>query len=265
MRLCSIASGSSGNCIYAGSEKTHLLVDAGISAKKLEAGLLKLQVEGKDIKGLLITHEHSDHIQGVGVLARRYGFPIYATRGTIARMKKMKSLGAVDAGLYHVIRADQRFMIGDMEVEPFAVSHDAAEPVAYRLSCGRKRAAVATDMGIYTDYIVEHLKELDVLLLEANHDIRMLQAGPYPYPLKQRILGECGHLSNESAGQLLCRVLHDQMKKIYLGHLSKENNYAELAYETVKLEIELDPVKYKPGDFDIQVAKRDCPSELCEW
>ena len=265
MRLCSIASGSSGNCIYTGSENTHLLVDAGISAKKVEEGLKKLQLEGKDIDGLLITHEHSDHIQGVGVLARRYGFPIYATGGTIARMKASKSLGAVDAGLYNVIRADQRFMIKDVEVEPFSISHDAAEPVAYRFSCRGRSAAVATDMGVYTDYIVEHLKELDVLLLEANHDIRMLQVGPYPYPLKQRIMGECGHLSNESAGQLLCRILHDQMKQIYLGHLSKENNYAELAYETVKLEIELGPVKYKGGDFDIQVARRDCCSGVCEW
>ncbi len=265
MRLCSIASGSSGNCIYTGSSRTHLLVDAGISAKKVEEGLKELQVEGKDIQGLLITHEHSDHIKGAGILARRYGVPIYATGGTIRQMKSMKSLGKIDAGLYHVIQADRPFTIGDVEVTPFGISHDAAEPVAFRFSCQGKSAAVATDMGVYTDYIVEHLKGLDVLLLESNHDIKMLQVGPYPYPLKQRILGECGHLSNESAGQLLCRILHDQMKKIYLGHLSKENNYAELAYETVKLEIQLDPVAYGPEDFDIQVARRDCCSGICEW
>ena len=146
MRLCSIASGSSGNCIYTGSDRTHLLVDAGISAKKVEEGLSELQVEGKDIQGLLITHEHSDHIKGVGILARRYGIPIYATGGTIARMKKMKSLGAIDEGLYHVICADRRFTIGDVEVEPFRISHDAAEPVAFRFSCGGKSAAVATDI-----------------------------------------------------------------------------------------------------------------------
>lgn len=265
MRLCSIASGSSGNCIYTGSETTHLLVDAGISAKKIEAGLRELQVEGKDIQGLLITHEHSDHIKGAGILARRYGFPIYATEGTIRQMKATSSLGTVDESLYHVVRADEQFTIGDVEIEPFRISHDAAEPVAYRFRCGEKKAAVATDMGVYNDYIVEHLKGQDVLLLEANHDIQMLQVGPYPYPLKQRILGERGHLSNESAGQLLCRVLHDRMKKIYLGHLSKENNYAELAYETVRLEIQLDPGQYSPGDFDIQVAKRDCCSGVYEW
>lgn len=265
MRLCSIASGSSGNCIYTGSDETHLLVDAGISAKKIEAGLRELQVDGKDIQGLLITHEHSDHIKGVGILARRYGLPIYATEGTIGQMKRMSSLGTIEEGLYHVVRADQKFRIGDVEIEPFRISHDAAEPVAYRFRCGEKSAAVATDMGIYNDYIVEHLKGLDVLLLEANHDIQMLQVGPYPYPLKQRILGERGHLSNESAGQLLCRILHDDMKKIYLGHLSKENNYAELAYETVKLEIKLNPVEYGPGDFDIQVASRDCCSGVCTF
>lgn len=265
MRLCSIASGSSGNCIYTGSEKTHLLVDAGISAKKVEEGLKKLQVEGKDLKGLLLTHEHSDHVKGVGILARRYGLSVYATAGTIARLKRMKSLGKIDEGLYHVIKADQKFMIGDVEVEPFQISHDAAEPVAYRFCCGEKCAAVATDMGRYNDYIVEKLKKLDVLLLEANHDIQMLEVGPYPYPLKQRILGEWGHLSNESAGQLLCRVLHDGMKKIYLGHLSKENNYVELAYETVKLEIELGDVKYGAGDFDIEVAKRDECMGVFEW
>lgn len=265
MRLCSIASGSSGNCIYTGSDSTHLLVDAGISARKIEEGLRQIELEGKDIQGLLITHEHSDHVKGVGILARRYGMPIYGTAGTIAQMKAMSGLGTIDEELYHVVRADEAFTIGDVEVEPFAISHDAAEPVAYRFRCGEKSAAVATDMGVYTDYIVDHLKDLDVLLVEANHDIQMLQVGPYPYPLKRRILGDRGHLSNESAGQLLCRVLHDNMKKIYLGHLSKENNYAELAYETVKLEIQLDPVKYMPGDFDIQVAKRDCVSGVCEF
>ena len=265
MRLCSIASGSSGNCIYTGTDDTHLLVDAGVSAKKIEAGLKDLELEGHDIQGLLITHEHSDHIKGVGVLARRYGFPIYATQGTIDQMKGMSSLGAIDEGLYHTIRPDETFSIGDVEVEPLHISHDAADPVAYRFESNGKSAAVATDMGIYNDYIVEHLKGLDVVLLEANHDIQMLQVGPYPYPLKQRILGERGHLSNESAGQLLCRILHDNMKKIYLGHLSKENNYAQLAYETVKLEIQLDPVEYMPQDFDIQVAERDCISGICNF
>ncbi len=241
------------------------MVDAGISAKKIDAGLKELELKGKDIQGLLITHEHSDHVQGLGVLSRKYGIPIYGTKGTLERVRAMSSLGTIDAGLYHEIQADTPFLIGDVQVEPFRISHDAAEPVAYRLASGGKSAAVATDMGLYNDYIVEHLKGLDTLLLESNHDIQMLEVGPYPYPLKQRILGERGHLSNESAGQLLCKVLHDEMKRIYLGHLSKENNYAELAYETVRLEIQLNPVKYMPDDFEIQVAKRDECSGVCEF
>ncbi len=265
MRFCSIASGSSGNCIYIGSGQTQLLVDAGVSAKRIEEGLHELELTGQDIDGLLITHEHVDHIKGVGVLARKYGFPIYATAGTIERMKATASLGPVDEELYHVVRADESFTVGDIEAQPFTISHDAADPVAYHFCCGGKQAAVATDMGVYDDYIVQHLQGLDVLLLEANHDVRMLEVGRYPYPLKQRILGERGHLSNESAGELLCRVLHDDMKKIYLGHLSKENNYEELAYETVKLEIRLGPTDYSPGDFDIEVAKRDERSHLCEF
>ncbi len=257
MRMCSIASGSSGNCIYVGSDNHHILIDAGISGKRVEAGLRELELSGKDIDGILLTHEHSDHIKGLGVLARKYGVPIYATPGTAGAVKAMSGLGRIDDSLFVEIHADQDFQIGDLKVSPFHISHDAAEPVAYRIACGEKKMAVATDLGVYTDYTVEHLKGLDVLLLEANHDIHMLQVGAYPYYLKQRISGDLGHLSNETAGKLLCEVLHDDLKAIVLGHLSKENNYAELAYETVKLEIILGDTPYQPGDFPLSVASRD--------
>lgn len=257
MRMCSIASGSSGNCIYVGSDNHHILIDAGISGKRVEAGLRELELSGKDIDGILLTHEHSDHIKGLGVLARKYGVPIYATPGTAGAVKAMSGLGRIDDSLFVEIHADQDFQIGDLKVSPFHISHDAAEPVAYRIACGEKKMAVATDLGVYTDYTVEHLKGLDVLLLEANHDIHMLQVGAYPYYLKQRISGDLGHLSNETAGKLLCEVLHDDLKAIVLGHLSKENNYAELAYETVKLEITLGDTPYQPGDFPLSVASRD--------
>ena len=257
MRMCSIASGSSGNCIYVGSDNHHILIDAGISGKRVEAGLRELELSGKDIDGILLTHEHSDHIKGLGVLARKYGVPIYATPGTAGAVKAMSGLGRIDDSLFVEIHADQDFQIGDLKVSPFHISHDAAEPVAYRIACGEKKMAVATDLGVYTDYTVEHLKGLDVLLLEANHDIHMLQVGAYPYYLKQRISGDLGHLSNERAGKLLCEVLHDDLKAIVLGHLSKENNYAELAYETVKLEITLGDTPYQPGDFPLSVASRD--------
>ena len=257
MRMCSIASGSSGNCIYVGSDNHHILIDAGISGKRVEAGLRELELSGKDIDGILLTHEHSDHIKGLGVLARKYGVPIYATPGTAGAVKAMSGLGRIDDSLFVEIHADQDFQIGDLKVSPFHISHDGAEPVAYRIACGEKKMAVATDLGVYTDYTVEHLKGLDVLLLEANHDIHMLQVGAYPYYLKQRISGDLGHLSNETAGKLLCEVLHDDLKAIVLGHLSKENNYAELAYETVKLEITLGDTPYQPGDFPLSVASRD--------
>jgi len=262
MRLCSIASGSSGNCIYVGDDSTHLLVDTGISRKRVEEGLHMLGVKGTEIDGILITHEHIDHIQGLGVFSRKYEVPIYATRGTIEGIKGMASLGKIPDGLLKEVSVDERFCLGDMEIEPFAISHDAREPSGYRIENGRRAAAVATDLGIYDDYTVRHLRDLNALVLEANHDIHMLEVGPYPYPLKRRVMGEKGHLSNELSGRLLCDILHDGLQHVILGHLSKENNYAELAYETVKLEITLGNNPYKGEDIPIMVAKRDVASEI---
>ena len=261
MRLCSIASGSSGNCIYVGSDHTHLLVDTGISKKRIEEGLKELEIKGEELDGILITHEHADHIQGLGVFSRKYEIPIYGTPGTIRGIRDYKNLGKMPEGLYHEIQVDKEFKLGDIDVHPFAISHDANEPSGYRIEQGGKSVAVATDLGKYDDYTVKNLKNLDAILLEANHDIRMLQVGRYPYYLKQRILGDRGHLSNENAGRLLCRLLHDNMKAIFLGHLSRENNYEELAYETVCSEVTLGDNPYKSKDFRIQVAHRDFASE----
>lgn len=260
--MCSIASGSSGNCIYAGTEATHVLVDAGISGKKVEEGLHSIDLTGHDVDAVLVTHEHSDHISGLGVLCRRYRIPVYGTRQTLEAIRACKSLGEIPEELFYEISPDCPFTIKDLTVNPMQISHDAACPVAYRFSYGKKRAAVCTDLGTYNDYTVECLKGMDVLLLEANHDVNMLQVGSYPYYLKQRILGNRGHLSNENSGRLLSRVLHDNLKKVVLGHLSKENNLPELAYETVKLEIDLADNSYKSGDFPIQVAKRSEVSEM---
>ncbi len=262
MKFCSIASGSSGNCVYAGSEHGTVLIDAGISGKKVEAGLNQIGLTTKDVDAILLTHEHSDHIKGLGVLARKYAIPIYGTRGTIARVQEQAGLGKIDPSLYHEIRANEPFLIRDLEILPFPISHDAAEPVAYRMEHGKKAVAVVTDLGIYGEDTVSYLKNLDAVLLEANHDIRMLQVGRYPYALKQRILGKKGHLSNENAGRLLCSILHDRLKTILLGHLSRENNYEELAYQTVCAEVTMGDNPYQAGDFEIAVAKRDTPSAL---
>ncbi len=265
MRMCSIASGSSGNCIFAASDDTNLMIDAGISGKRMEQGLAEIGCQFRDMAGILITHEHSDHISGLGVVSRRYGIPIYTTKGTREAILKCKSVGEIPSELFREIQPDKEFTVGDITVMPISISHDAAQPTAFVLRQGRKSLGVMTDLGRYDGYIVEKLQNLDVLLLEANHDVHMLQVGTYPYYLKQRILGDKGHLSNELSGRLLGEVLHDGFKMAILGHLSKENNYERLAYETVRLEIDLADSPYRAGDFPICVAKREEVSEVIEF
>lgn len=265
MRLCSIASGSSGNCIFAASDSTNLLIDAGISGKRIEEGLSEIGHTTREVGGILITHEHSDHISGLGVVSRRHGIPIYATKGTKEAVLNCRSVGEIPPELFREIEPDVDFTIGDIKISPVAISHDAAQPTAFVLRQGRKSMGVMTDLGRYDAYIVEKLQNLDVLLLEANHDVHMLQVGTYPYYLKQRILGDRGHLSNELSGQLLSEVLHDGFKVAMLGHLSKENNYERLAYETVRLEIDMADCPYHAGDFPIHVAKRDEVSDVIEF
>jgi len=262
LELCSIASGSSGNCICVGSDHTHVLIDAGISGKRIETGLNEIDLKAGEMQGILVTHEHIDHIAGLGVLARRYGIPIFATEKTVEAISNSKSVGKIDADLFQVIKPGKRFSIGDLMVSPISVSHDAADPVAYKIINDDKSLAVITDLGNYNQAIVDELQGLDALLLEANHDIKMLQMGPYPYPLKQRILGDRGHLSNERSGQLLCELLHDDFGAVLLGHLSKENNYEKLAYEAVRLEVTMGDNPYKAEDFPMYVAKRDTVTDI---
>ena len=263
MRLCSIASGSSGNCIYVGHASTHLLIDAGISGKRIEEGLRSIGVEPQSLNGLLITHEHSDHIQGVGVLARKYGIPLYGTVETFCAMKKGKtSLGKVDDALFQEIHPEEPLSIGEIRVTPFSVSHDAANPVAYIFEADGKKIGMATDLGVYTEQTVEYLKNSGILYLESNHDVSMLEVGPYPYYLKQRILGAHGHLSNDTAAGLLCRLYHEGLRHVLLAHLSKENNYPDLAYETVKAELLM--AVGTENMPDLRVAPRDVPSGIVQ-
>ena len=257
MRFCSIASGSSGNCIYVGTQETHLLIDVGISGRRIEKGLNELDLTGKDVDGILITHEHSDHIGGLGVISRKYQIPIYTTGGTADAISRSKGLGQLPQGLIQEIQEDEPFQIKDLKVNAFTIPHDAAQPVGFRIEHDSSSVGIATDLGKYNDYIVEHLQGLDALLLEANHDIRMLQVGKYPYYLKQRILGDKGHLSNERAGQLLTRLIHDDLQAVLLGHLSKENNMPELAYEAVRVEMTMADEGIAVRDLPMQVARRN--------
>lgn len=265
MRFESIASGSSGNCIYVGSDHTHLLMDVGISKKRTVEALNGIGLGMKDIDGIFITHEHVDHITGLPVIAKNSEMPIYATKGTIDAVLKKSNYCNIDPERFVCVRPDEPVVIGDLKVDPMRISHDAADPVGYRIYEGGKKACVCTDLGCFTDYTAECLKDSDVLLLESNHDVNMLQVGHYPYMLKQRILGDRGHLSNASSGQLLSRVLNDHLKGIFLGHLSKDNNIPELAFETVRVEIMFSESGFRAEELPIQVAKRSEPSPLVEF
>lgn len=261
MNLCSIASGSSGNCTFVGSTQTKLLVDAGISGKRIENGLSSIEVSPQDIQGVLITHEHADHIQGVGVLARRYHTPIYGTAETINSILKINSIGRIPEELLHYVIPDQAFQINDITVEPFSTSHDASNPVCYTFQADGHKIGMATDLGKYDDYIIAKLAGAEILLLEANHDVNMLMVGGYPYYLKQRILGDRGHLSNENSARLICKLFHEKLKHITLAHLSQENNYEELAYETVRIELS-NLVDDRSSEALLSVARRDTVSDM---
>lgn len=265
MRFESFASGSSGNCIYVGSDTTHLLMDVGISRKRTVEALHRLDLSLDDIDGIFLTHEHSDHIMGLPMIAKKSSMPIYATRGTIQAILDNPKYSQIDPGRFVTVCADEKVNVKDLCINPMAISHDAAEPVGYRVNSGGKKVCICTDLGCYTDYTIGCLKDSDVVLLEANHDINMLEVGPYPYSLKQRILGKRGHLSNASSGQLLSRILNDHMKGIFLGHLSRENNFPELAFETVKLELLSSECGYRPEELQIRVAPRKEPGAVVEF
>lgn len=264
MRFVSIASGSEGNCTYIGSNRTHILVDAGISCKRIEEGLKQLALSVKDLDAIFVTHEHGDHIKGLPMLSKKYEIPIYATAGTLDGIMECDKKGVISKELCYAIHPEQQYQVGDLEVCPFHNYHDAADPVVYRINHREQSVAVVTDLGMYDEDMVRHLQELDAILLEANHDVHMLECGAYPYPLKRRILSPLGHLSNQSSGKLLNMLLHDDFKYALLGHLSKRNNYEELALATVCEEIDGSDFAYRAKDFPIEVAKRDCLSSVIE-
>jgi len=264
MRMMNIASGSSGNVTFIGTDEVSLLVDVGISKKRIDTALAEIDMQLSDMDGIFITHEHADHVKGLGVIARKHSIPIYATYKTIEAVRSDKSLGAFDEELLRPIKNRESVVIGDMEVTAHPISHDAADPVCYAFTSAGRKAVIATDMGCYDDETVDFLSEADAMLIEANHDIRMLEAGPYPYSLKKRILGDRGHLSNESSGQLVRSLLNDHVKRIMLGHLSETNNYEDLAYEAVKAELAGNPYSEDVRDFGLTVCSHREHGELIE-
>lgn len=259
IKLASLFSGSSGNCIFLSDGDTRLLVDAGLSGKRIEAALSALGECPSDLKAILVTHEHSDHTMGVGVLARRYKVPIYASNGTWDAMGTWP--GKLAPGQQCRFVPGDRFSIGQMEIEPFPIPHDAAEPVGYSFRIQNRKITVATDLGHMSRTLLNNLEGSDVLLLESNHDISMLKMGRYPWPLKQRILGDRGHLCNEMAGKVVAHLVANGARCILLGHLSHENNFPELAWQTAANA--LAEKNLIPGEgFHLEVARRDRTSSI---
>ena len=261
MKMAVLASGSSGNSIYLATDNTALLIDAGLSGKEIERRMKSIELNPEDISAILVTHEHGDHIKGAGVLSRRYNIPIYASAGTWKASKK--KLGKISKGFERTI--EDSWQLGDFDITSFPIPHDAAEPVGYVISDGEVNFGLATDIGYITDDLYDHLKDLDCILLEANHDIDLLREGSYPGMLKRRIRGNEGHLSNDETAELLPELLKENKKSscpvVLLSHLSAENNRPELAYLTVKNSV--CSAGYQIGkDLILKCAPRDEASEV---
>ena len=260
MKFCSLYSGSSGNSIFIASEKSKVLIDAGLPGKKIEEALCNIGENAKDLNGIFVTHEHSDHIKGIGVLSRKYDIPIFANSDTWSAMEK--SIGKIKEHNIKIMDRRSTIYINDLDIISFNIPHDAVAPVGYTLHCNGKKVSVTTDFGIYTEEIRDNIKDSEVILLESNHDVNMLKFGPYPYVLKRRILSEVGHLSNDDCGKAIVDLIkYKSKKKIILGHLSGTNNHPDLAFETVMATLRENNIKQNE-DIELSMANRHCPSEL---
>ncbi len=230
LAISPLFSGSKGNCILIESSEACVLIDAGYSCSRIAAEMKKIGRHMEDVEGILVTHEHSDHIAGVGVTSRKYDIPVYANAPTWQAMSaKMGDLAKKNIRVID----ESDFYIKDMCVQPYEISHDAAQPFGYSLASGGKKISVMTDLGRVGSGILKYVDGSNIVLLESNHDIEMLKCGPYPYYLKRRILSTHGHLSNDDAGETALKLALSGVRGILLGHLSEKNNFYELAYQTV--------------------------------
>lgn len=231
MDILSLRSGSRGNASLVSGGNTKLLVDCGVSGKSVTSALADVDVYPEDISAIAVTHEHIDHIAGIGVMMRRYHIPVWANAATWTAMENQ--VGKIDKSLVNIFDNDSSFEIGEIGVKPFSIPHDAADPVGYSFMCGDEKVAVATDIGELKKDLFEAILGSKTVLLEANHDVNMLEIGKYPPQLKRRIRGKLGHLSNDDAGRAAEFLVRLGTERIILGHLSEENNYPELARQTV--------------------------------
>lgn len=231
MTLCPLFSGSSGNSVYVSFGGVRLLVDAGMSAARIEGQLREIGADMEEIDAILVTHEHVDHVRGLGVLARRHHLPIYASEGTWNGILQKEN--GIPLSCMHTLCAGQDFYIGKVNVHPFPIPHDALEPVGYRLECHGLSCGVATDIGHIDRTWMDAVLGCRALVLEANHDVEMVERGPYPMRLKKRILSRHGHLNNADCAKALLELASNGTQAVYLAHLSADNNLPELAYNTV--------------------------------
>lgn len=258
-KFCSLTSGSSGNCQYIETKNTRILIDNGLSGKRVEELLKKIDVSPDTLDAIFVTHEHIDHVKGVGVMSRRYDLPIYANANTWSGMEKR--IGKIKEHNIKVFSTEDYLDIKDLEINPIHIFHDANEPVGYILRNGGVKISVMTDTGWVSDSMKAKIKGSDLYLIESNHDTNMLKTGSYPWPLKQRISSTRGHLSNDDAGMVLCETLSASGEIVLLGHLSKDNNKPELAHQTVKNHLNLRGVDTEK-DIKLDMTYRDSSTKV---
>lgn len=231
LRFSVLASGSSGNAFYIESDQERLLVDAGLSGKQLDRLFGEIHIDPATLTGILVTHEHSDHIKGLGIVARKYNLPIYANEKTWKAMEP--SIGKLTLDQKFHFNTGEVKTFGNIDVESFGVSHDAVEPMFFTFHKNNKKIALVTDLGYVSEHIKKTIENANAYIFEANHNVEMLQASRYPWSVKRRILGDSGHVSNEDCALALCDVIGDQTERIYLAHLSQDNNMKDLARMSV--------------------------------
>ena len=256
IRFSVLASGSGGNSCYVETNKTRILIDAGLSCREIQQRLDQVGIEPKSLDAVIITHEHTDHIKGAGPLARRFDLPLYTNRKTLER--GLKTLGNVSRPV--AIQTGQTVTIRDLCVETFTKCHDAVDPFGLILSSNGVRIGLATDLGRSTALVEDRLNDCRALIMEFNHDREMLEQGPYPLNLKRRIKGPEGHLSNEQAGELLSVVSHENLEFVVLAHLSATNNHPEVAYQAAAKALS----KYGLGRERILISRQDVPGPMIE-
>lgn len=250
LQVCVLASGSSGNAIYVASEKTRLLIDAGLSARQVAIRLEQLGVVPESINGICVSHEHGDHVAGLRVLQKRHGIPIYANTGTLNGIMRQPRSHEISA---RVFQTGSPFEIGDISIEPFSVPHDAYEPVGFRMQAADTSVGVVTDLGMGTSLIREKLKGCKALIIESNHDEDLLREAPRPWSLKQRIRSRQGHLSNIDAARLISDSATEALEHVFLAHLSSDCNTPDTAMRTVASQLRLDGL----GHISLEVSLAD--------